>query len=296
MIVFFAGAESPKVRKALYECGVKNILVSYYYLNRTEEVNEIFSMFDRIAIDSGAFTMLDNVRKSKSNTVNHNKYISKYIDFVSKHIGKFFFIVNYDIENIVGVRRVNEWNKEFEQLEKAGQQVCYVAHEHAEDPLLFKRHSEYIEKYNYIGSSGAAKAIDHALAVKTYTYSRKHNTKVHGFGYTAFTSQRMFPFYSSDSTTYLGSARYGSTYVWNGMFFETWGHLYKHYRKQIFPQCRKWGLSIEKILNEDSEELLRFSILSWKANIKKYNKVTAYKQWWLTPKERKKILLENIDG
>jgi hypothetical protein len=103
---------------------------------------------------------------------------------------------------------------------------------------------------------------------------------------------RNFPFYSTDSTTYLGGARFGSTYVWNGSFFETWDYLHKFRRKQLKVWCDKWNVDFDKFMKDDVKEVNKFNAMSWLENEKHFNRSTANRQWWLTDEEKKNYLLK----
>jgi len=68
--IFFAGGENKSHSKYLSELGVKNILISYYYLHKknkkmtnTQKVNELYDQFGKDAVilcDSGAATLQKN--------------------------------------------------------------------------------------------------------------------------------------------------------------------------------------------------------------------------------------------
>jgi hypothetical protein len=206
-----------------------------------------------------------------------------YVSFLDKYIGKFFWVANLDIDSVVGHAKIVEWNKLFENIEKEGQQVCFVAHDRSSQFLCAK---EYLDKYSFVGASGVKQELFERYFLYMYTYSRKFNKKVHGFGLTNFVTMQNFPTYTADSTTYLGGTKFGSTYVWNGSYFETWDTMQKHYRKQLKYDCDKWEISFKKLMLDDFESVLKFNIRSWLENEKWFNRRTIQKQFWLTEEEK----------
>lgn len=282
MRMFFAGAENNKIRKWLKEAGVEKILISYHYMiERGVNVKNVLKDFPYVIIDSGAFTLYQVLFKNREK-INYEKYMNKYLDFLYKYKGKFFFAANFDLDIVLGTDLINEWNKYFEELEeKHGQRICYVVHD---DTLPYRNLYRYFEKYNYIGVSGGYYGKDDVgYFSQVYNLSLMKRKYVHGFGLTNFVMMSQFPFYSADSTTYLGGARYGSTYVFNGSYFETWDYFQKYRRKILKHWCEKWDIDYKGLINDDVEWVTKFNIKAWLENEKIFNRRTKIKQWWLTP-------------
>lgn len=290
MKLFFAGAEAEKNRNFMRDIGIKKILVSYFYVKeRKVNLQSLFDNFEYVVIDSGAFTMLQTFQDVNLSVIKHEEYLNGYLELLHNNIGKFFWAANYDIDLIVGSKKVYEWNKKFEVLEKLGQTICYIAHDYS---VPYKNLYNYANSYKYIGIAGDEKLSKNSTKYleQVYTLARRNKIKVHGFAMTNLVSQDKFPSFSVDSTTYLGSARYGSTYVWNGAFFETWDYHHKHQRKQLGTWCQKWNLDLQKLLDDDIDELTKFSMNAWLYNEAHFNRKTIGKQWWLDSEERKEII------
>jgi len=277
--MFFAGAENNRIRRWLKECGVDRILLSYYYIKeRKVNIKSVLEDFPLVAIDSGAFTMYSNSIK-KQKPINHIAYLDEYLDFIQDNIGKFFWAANYDVDGIVGINKVIEWNKQFEYLESKGQDVVYVAHD---DRVPYHNLYHYFDRYNMIGVSGGVYGKgDVGYFGQVYRLSLLKKKLVHGFGMTNFVLMGNYPFYTCDSTTYLGGAKFGSTYVYNGAYFETWDYFQKHRRKALKHQCERWGLDPDKLTADDVETVTKFNIYSWMENEKLFDKHTTRKQWWI---------------
>lgn len=281
MKMFFAGSENNRVRRWLKECGVKRILMSYHYImERGVNINNVLDDFEEIIIDSGGFTMYKFLYERGIN-FDYEDYYKNYYDFIEENAGKFFFVANYDVDQIVGIKRVLKWNEDFKYIEDKGQRVCYIAHD-ARPP--YRNLEMYFEKYNYIGVSGGYYGKnDSGYLSRVYNLSLTKRKFVHGFGLTSFVLMTQFPFYSCDSTTYLGGARYGSTYVFNGAYFETWDYFQKHRRTTLKHWCEKWDIDYEGLINDSVEWVTKFNIKAWLENEKLFNARTRVRQWWNYP-------------
>lgn len=280
MRLFFAGSENKRIRRWLAECKVQNVLLSYYYIKqRKVNIQEVLDAFPLVAIDSGGFTMYQHTVHKKE-TVNYVEYLDEYLDFIQDNIGKFFWAANYDIEGIVGLNKVLEWNKEFQWLDEHGQDIVYVAHDTFPP---YRNLYHYFDRYNYIGVTGGIHGKeDVGYFEQVYNLSLKYGKFVHGFGMTNFVLMNNFPFYTTDSTTYLGGAKFGSTYVYNGAYFETWDYFQKHRRKALKNRCALYNVDYEKFVNDDVEAVTKFNIYAWLENEKIFNRRTRTKQWWAT--------------
>lgn len=275
----FAGAESKKIRKAIIEAGVNSTLVSYFYiLDRNVYINEYFDKFEYIALDSGGFTFIKKMQDEESHNTDYHRYLAGYLEFIDKHRGKFIWCANLDIGVEVGENKVLEWNEEFKKLEKY-QRICYVAHDY-ELPLKWLYY--YFENYNMVGVAadhmGRKDSVGYFSQV--YNLSRKHKKYVHGFAMTNFVSFDKFPLWTVDSTTYLGGAKFGTTFVWNGSYFETWDLYRKYRRKSLKHWCDLWNIDYKKFCEDDTKETIKFNTMSWLENEKNYNRITKHKQWW----------------
>jgi hypothetical protein len=286
MKLLFAGGESKSVRMSLVEAGVQNVLVSYYYVKRRNVPIEFyFDHFPNLCLDSGGFTMIESfVKKSghkdyKKFFVKHERYLDEYLEFCSNHAGRFMWVANYDIDAIVGANQVYEWNEKFKLLEKMGQTVCYIAHDYA---LPYTHLYTYFQEYDFVGVSTDHKMRKDNVGYfsQVYKLSEKYKKKTHGFAMTNFVSFQNYPFYTCDSTTYLGGAKFGSTYVYNGAYFETWDLYQKHRRKHLKHWCEKWDINFTDFVNDKSSAVTKFNIKAWLENEKLYNRRTKTRQWW----------------
>lgn len=285
MYLFFAGSENQSHKHKLQRSKAKNVLLSYYYFRKRKiDIEEYFESFDRVTLDSGAFTLLESAQK-RHKIINHDEYVEEYINFIKKYKGRFFWVANYDLGIAIGEKKVREYNEEFRRQLEPEQRVCYVAHDYT---IPYINLEEYFNLYDFVGISSNYKGEknDIGYLALTYNLSLRHRKLVHGFAMTNFVSMTNYPLYSADSTTYLGAHKYGSTYVWNGSYFETWDYTQKHRRKTLYGMCEELGINFDlfSMLPESQEalnEITVFNIHSWLKNEEKFNRLTKNRQWWL---------------
>ena len=292
MLLFFAGGESPEIRQLLYECGVRNILMSYYYiLQRAVNMDEVLSTFDRVVVDSGAFTLgagheaWSRHKKEKTTSLQlFENWLTDYLLFLEKYKGRFYWAANLDLNTFVGDGIVYKWNDEFEKLERDGQRICYVSHDSRKP---YRNLWQYFDRYKFIGvaggidSKGKVLKSDVGYFSQVYNLSVRYRKLVHGFAMTNFVSFDRFPLFTVDSTTYLGGVKFGTTYVYNGAYFETWDYRHKYRRKALKRQCEERGVDFDLFLADDGMEVTRYNIHSWLENEKLFNKKTKARQWWM---------------
>jgi hypothetical protein len=95
-----------------------------------------------------------------------------------------------------------------------------------------------------------------------------------------------YPFFSLDSTTWLGGVRYGTTYDYDGKNFRTIDYKHKYIRKSRRLKYRKIGVSLDDVLGEEKRKPInRMNLLGWMgfrkeflrmANLKLHNRTVAH--------------------
>ena len=104
--IFFAGADNTTHQNVLKKVGVEYLLMSFYNLNKMKNVEKVLTKFKgkEILLDSGAHTL----QKGK-NKIDYDLFVDEYIAFLKKYKDYFTYFVELDIENIVGLKKVEEW-------------------------------------------------------------------------------------------------------------------------------------------------------------------------------------------
>ncbi len=209
MLLFFSGLSNKNSYEIANSVGVDNILFSFYEINKSKGVQDVFhqAIKDKktIMIDSGAHTL----QKGKV-VVDYDEFVDKYIEFIANYKEFIHMYVELDIENIVGLEKVEKWTEK-------------MRNEIKKDPVVVwhrERGFEYWEmmckKYEFVGFSGFVKTANGGAEVPNkylplfLKVAKQYGTKIHGFGFTRFKNPLMRHFYSTDSTSWLGGSKFGT--------------------------------------------------------------------------------------
>lgn len=291
--VLFFSASSVGDFKQLYEFGIREMLVSYFYIKKS------LSYFDGILpklkseggifmTDSGAFSFMGKFHEGtpEYEEAHHEDfwipYLEEYVAWIREHKDYIFSAANLDIDLIVGRDVVRKWNKKyFEPLEKEGVNIVYVAHEDEGDPHAIQHFKEYCSKYKYVGVNQRHKDF----ATRFYQIAKMYNVKVHGFAWTEIGILKHYPFFSADSVTWLGGVRFGTTYDYDGKNFRTLDYKKKYLRKARRIKYEQAGVVYDDITKrEERKNINKMNLLGWlgfrkeflkMANLKLHNKNVA---------------------
>lgn len=191
----------------LKEMALKNnlyILESFYYIDKF--VEDLIPYFKDFLLDSGAFTFMAN---SKKLNFNIEEYLQKLIKFINKNKIKYFF--ELDVDYLIGYDKVLELRR---VLEKGTGRKCIPVFHKSRG---IKEYERMCEEYNYIaiGTIGEYRGKEDVLK-QLLRIANKHNTKVHGLGFTQLKHLKDFDFYSVDSTSWTCGSRFGIVYKFDG--------------------------------------------------------------------------------
>lgn len=197
MRLHFAGADGAAV--------YNNILVENEAHYRLESFNTLkrkqpSSQFSCLLLDSGGF-----VARTKGIIIS----VAEYANYINNHAVKYAF--NLDTNDL------DETLANQKYLEKhTNAYIIPIYHEsdykEGNGKLL---HNFIKDGYDYIatgGTAGTQGSQDARTDFFDYVFAHTRDTiKVHGLGVTANSLLQRYPFYSVDSTSWLGAARYGNS-------------------------------------------------------------------------------------
>lgn len=273
--IMFFSASSYKDALCLLENGIYDILTSYHYINKNRKgfedhiLPEIKKHNGTFMTDSGAFTFFAKPTPEMYNAEYWDDYIVGYCDFLKENAEYIYCAANMDIDVFVGQDVVDMWNKKYFEPLHSYIRMIYIIHGdriniRSDDPYAFKRFKDYASKYKYIGLGSAMFVKNVRLDNKFYQLAKQFNVHVHGFGWTSIPSLKEFPFFSVDSTTWLGGVRYGTTYKYDGANSMVLDHKNKFRRKQMKALCRELGLNYANLLAEKRDEINAINLYGWK--------------------------------
>jgi len=200
MRIYFAGYKS--VKDVLNVEGDFGVLTSYVEVNK----KGIDKIKQPIILDSGAFSVASGRSKHT---------IDDYIKFLHKHKNEVEWYANLDV-----IGNAKETYDNQKEMEKQGLRPVPTFHYGSD----FKWLKKYKEEYTFIGLGGLVpytkrKPKLHQHLNKCFSII-KADIKAHGWGITSPETLLRYPFYSTDSTSWLKFGAYGTVLSLNNLKLE----------------------------------------------------------------------------
>lgn len=284
--IFFFSASATKHVEILFEMGIREILVSYYYIRkRPQFFAEFLPMLKqaggKFMTDSGGFSFIhSNKAGNKEDFAKADfwkPYLEEYVGWLNNNKDYVDVLVNLDLDDMVGREVVSEWNQQYFEPMMKEKKVVYVAHKDNNnlysDPTGLKHFKEYMSLYPYVGVS--ADMINYAGKIASAAAVQKKI--IHGFGWTSIPTLKSHPFFSCDSTTWLGGARYGTSYMFDGKNFRVNDYKKKHLRKTDKLLCRDNDIDFDELTADREDAVNKFNLLGWIGARNEYLKIANLK-------------------
>lgn len=281
--IMFFSSSSVQDCKYLLESHIYEILVSIFYLRKNPSFyeKEFFPELKKngglFMIDSGGHTYLDMFYRGTATPEMYKEdfwipKIEEYVEYLDTHSDCIFNAANYDMDFFVGRGIIDKWNeKYFKPLEKK-MNIVYVIHESyipaEKDPFGYSQIEYYCKHHKYVGASGTRHFINNASRI--YNAAKHYGTRVHGFGWTSLPTLKRFPFFSVDSTTWLGGVRYGTSYRYDGKNFRVTPYYKKYYRKADKILCLENGVDYDALLRDERTAVNMYNLIGWKGARREY--------------------------
>ena len=277
---FFSGTE-PNDYFDMVSKETNTMLMSYLYI-RNKGVKILEERYEKcpglkILLDSGAFTFNTSEEyqnKEKYDLAYWEKHVDIYAKFIRKHKEHIFAAVELDIEYLVGLEKVDEWReKYFRPLEKEGIQIIYVWHEERG----LSGWEDMCKRFPYVGMTFAVGTINEQNVIKMFNIAKKYRTLVHGFAVSGGYLLTKFPFYTSDSSTWLVGTQYGEISFFEGRKLSRlkkakWKTIYK---SRLIRLGANWTL----LEREDAYEMQRVCMLAF-IELEKYVRKSMFNKWY----------------
>ena len=187
------------------EC--KYALESFYVIN--DNFMKLVNNCELFLLDSGAFTFMNNKKKTK---ISFDDYLEEYIKFINKHNIKHFF--ELDIDSVVGLEKVEKLRK---RLETATNKKCIPVWHKSRGKDYF---IEMCKNYEYVSIGGL---VTKEIPPNDYKYfnwfidtAHDYNCQIHALGFTNTNLLAKYKFDSVDSTSWLSGGRFGHIYLFDG--------------------------------------------------------------------------------
>jgi len=267
MKIFFAGAESNEHRKSLLEIGVKNILLTFYYLKdkNDEKIKEMFDELKKeninIFLDSGAFSFMYSSSEKPSFEVLED-YVKEYILFLKKYKDYLEIYVELDVDKVIGLENTLKLRQ---NMIDEGLNPVLVHHFETRTDEMWEEACKN-NKIVAMGSIAQGEQLNIGKIASLLNIANKYKTKVHGFGFTRLDLLNKLKFYSVDSTSWLGGNKFGQTetYYFDGKQLREYSQEDKNIRLKFKELCEKIGVDFEKLIKDDGREVRKFNTYNWK--------------------------------
>lgn len=299
--IFYSGVEDQNNFNILYDMGIRNFLMSYHYIQNKHLDTKLYEEKGvKFFIDSGAYTYMADSKYQDTTIEEWEKHIHRYLNWARKHKDMIFAIANLDLELMVGIDIVMDWNERFFEpfMIETGIPVCFIWHSGDDD--ADKRWEKYCQRYPYVGmswvSDSTGEALDFNFGQSMLRVAEKYNTVVHGMGMTRTSLLTKLSFYTSDSTTWLVGLQYGEINFWNGQKMQ---RLKKDKWKTAYLDviCNKFGLDPSLLEAEDTAEMIRANVGAFIEAEEFIHHMAKSRFYWMKPKTNKRTEadIENIE-
>lgn len=263
MKLYFAGAEVKGWRDLLARETVSDVALSYVGLQRRLkgaakwDISDHFPAETRVFLDSGAYTL--NREESGYTREEAQELSVRYMDFVTSNSGAASLISEFDAQ-VLGQDYIQAMRDDFYSGIDPDKFMPIWHSESGREAL-----ESLCSQYSVVGIR-QADATDITLVPVLNSLVGRYGVRLHGVAITSKDAMRDVRWDSVSSTSWLSPSMYGDTIVWieREKDLKRFPKDYKSSRKQHRTMFTDLGFDAEKIENDDSGELLRLSIWSWK--------------------------------
>jgi hypothetical protein len=254
MRIFLGGAEQPAWRKLLQECEVPNVGVSFSQLRarlpqtKPYILEERFNDTQSIFLDSGAFGANKKIHDV-------NEYMESYLRFVENNLDRLAYVTEFDSTQL-SLDTIQGWRRDFWDSMPPEKFVPVWHESYGADELV-----RLCECYENVGITAPTKDISHRLNALVV----RAGASIHGLGIGDYDLIKKIKFSSVLHTSWTAPMRFGDTIVWDGNRIRRYPEKYKEVaRKRHKMVFKKAGFDPDLILNDDRNEVARFTVWSWK--------------------------------
>lgn len=199
-------AVMPQDLDTLEECGVRNVLVSYAFIDKFgNTLDDVRERFDKVFVDSGAFTAF---------SLGYDISEDEYYNWLKTQKG------NYDIAAMLDkLHHPEETIKRYVEASKRNIDKLLPIAQPFGDDNWFKTIRMYeqinaIQKGDYVGIGGWV-PVWKGRGLETVVKQLPHDYRYHGFAKVNFWLMQYNYFYSVDSSSWAAGHRFGTVMAWH---------------------------------------------------------------------------------
>ena len=269
MKLYYGGGEIPAWSKLLKEQGISTVAVSYVGLKRRKESfhPDEFSKMGDVFLDSGGYTY--NKEESKYDFSDALETAAQYMDYVRAAIGNISLVSEFDAVQL-GAEYISKFREDFYNTLPPDKFMPIWHPQDGNDEL-----ERLCSMHRVVGVSQSDIHGDTERVGHFNSFIRRYDVRLHGVGITSKKLIEAVKWDSVSSTSWLSPSMYGDTFVWTGRELKRYPKDYKDRRKTHRTLLIDNGFDYDKIIADDSQELLRLSLWSWQEYVSYINGVTA---------------------
>lgn len=263
MRLYLAGGEVPSHRKILNEAQAPHIAVSFLGLRRRVKFARPWLLADKfhddasLFVDSGAYTV--NTRDEDAYSQRELKDLaSAYRDFVASNFDRLEYVSEFDALPLgrAWIEDQREaWTNEF-----GWDKFLAIWHPDWGIDTL----QEMCATYSRVGVPQTALGGRNLVPLLNSLVAQ-FSVRLHGVAMTKVEEMQTVQWDSVASTSWISPQRYGDTIVWTNNELRRYPKAYKEQaRKRHRVLFGRIGLDPQKIEDDDSTEVLRLSMWSWR--------------------------------
>lgn len=261
------GAHLPSYRKMLKENGITDVSLSYFGLRERTKFTkgwDISKYFpdEKVFIDSGC-SVINSAKEQKYTNDELRTIGDHYYQWIADNISSIEFFTEFDAIQLG--KNYREWQRERIGDISDGKFIPILGPTDNLEDL-----NELARKFGRVGILQTT--LGNRDIIPLLGRMARDGIRFHGLSMTKPDVMKAIPWESVSSTSWISPMQYGDTIVWSH------GQL-KRYPKSMKDQARKKerstfitnGFDMDKILSDDSREMLRVSLWSWTKLIESIN-------------------------
>lgn len=260
MKLYFGGTEIPSWNSLLLQQGVTHVSMSFVGLSRRNKftkpwlVSERFDPSQTVFLDSGAYSVNKDPDKYTHDEI--RDLADKYMAFAYENLDSLEMVSEFDAMPL-GFDWIKAQREDF--YDDLGDKFLPIWHpEHGLDEL-----DRLASTYDRVGVMQTSLG-ERSIVSKLNSLVARYGTKLHGVAMSKMEVMQSVKWDSVGSKSWLNTSTYGETFVWTSQGL-SW------YPAKMKDQARKRhrnifvdnGFDVQKIENDDTNELLKLSIWSW---------------------------------
>lgn len=253
MKLFFAGAYKANEYDPILKWGVKNLELNYFgFYSEKRSLTAKLAGFDNVQVLLNA-TPKESAQKEWAKE-KVEEFIKEYTEYIRHNRERLYAAIELDYPTATRYQ-ILKWREEyFQPLTRDGIEIIYSWDD---DKFSHQDFSRLLRYCNYFALQGS-----HDNAKNMISRARREGIRVHGLGTASYEILTSTPFYSIDTAAWLAGRKYGQLLVWENRKMIALDRTEKGSRKKYAKYYESIGLSIDKIIDDNTEEVMQCNVLS----------------------------------